>query len=122
MKKRIFSLLIVLGLFIITGCKDKYDSIKGTWKATLENQNIYNIGDETVGGKEEYSLKCDGKGHYDLTAKSGDLANASYTIKDNVVTFYDEGREILAICKINDNKLDCLEKSNYAFKYIKVEK
>ena len=122
MKKIIFSLLIIVSLFMITGCsKDKDDILKGTWKATIENQKRYKYGDDVVGGIEEYFLKCDGKGHYDLTSKSGDLANASYSIKDDTVTFYDEGREILGICTINNNELNCIKKSYYAFKYIKIE-
>ena len=125
-KKIIYSLLVVIGLFMITGCKnsqDEYDVLKGKWKAIPENQNIFEYLGEIVGGREDYFLECDGNGYYDLKTKTEDLANASYTISDNnVVTFYDEGKEILGICKINDNELDCSKKSYYAFKYVKMEK
>lgn len=125
MRKKMFNLLIIVEIFILMGCgtdKDKYDALKGIWKSSIENQNIYNIDDgEIVGGKEDYFLKCDGRGYYELTTESEDLANARYTVLDNIVTFYDEGREILGICKINDNELDCTMKSYYAFKYTKIE-
>lgn len=119
MKKVVSSVLVIISLFMITGCKkeESYDVLKGKWIATTENQRIY----ETSGGEEDYYLECDGKGHYDLTSDSGDLANARYSIKDNTVTFYDEGREVLGICKLNDDELDCSEKSYYSFKYTKVE-
>lgn len=115
-------LLIVLGLFVIVGCKNnKYDTLKGKWKASSENQRVFENLGEIVGGKEDYYLECDGKGHYDLTTKSEDLANARYKISGNNVTFYDEGREILAKCKINKNELDCSSKSYYAIKYTKLK-
>ena len=76
---------------------------------------------EIVGGIEDYYLECDGKGYYDLTTKKEDLANASYTISKDTVTFYDEGRQVLAICKINSNELDCSKKSYYSFKYKRIE-
>ena len=120
MKKAIFSLFII-SLFIITGCKNKEDVLKGKWIATTDNQRIHEFEDYTTGGEEDYYLECDGKGHYDLTSASGNRANAGYSIKGNTVTFYDEGRQVLGICKINDNELDCSEKSYYAFKYVKVE-
>ena len=112
MKKIVLSILIIMGVLVITGC-DKYDSLKGKWKAPIEYQK--------VGKEEDYYLECNGKGYYDLTDKSGDLANASYKVSNTKVTFYDEGRQILAICKIKGNELDCSEKSYYSFKYIKVK-
>ena len=122
MKKIVFSLLILVSVFMLAGCeKAKYDVLKGTWEATAENQRIHEFDTYTTGGEEDYYLECDGKGHYDLTSASGNRANASYSIKNNTVTFYDEGRQVLGICKINDNELDCSEKSYYAFKYIKIE-
>ena len=121
MKKIILSILIIISLFMIIGCKNKEDVLKGKWVANIENQKIYEFDDYTVGKEEEYFLECDGKGHYDLTSISGDLANASYSIKNDTVTFYDEGREILGICVINNNELDCTKKSYYAYKYTKVE-
>ena len=123
--KIIYSFLIILSLFIITGCENnngKYDAMKGTWKASIENQNFYqNTDNEIVGGKEDYYLKCDGKGFYDLTAKSGDLANARYSISNKTVTFYDEANIVLSVCKLNKKELDCSEKGYYAFKYIKIK-
>ncbi|MBR5369705.1 MAG: hypothetical protein IK137_00195 [Bacilli bacterium] len=120
-KKIIYILILILGLFIITGCS-KYDVMKGTWKASIENQNIHHDSDnEVTGGKEDYYLKCDGEGNYDLTSKSGDLANARYVVDKNIVTFYDEGRELLSICKINGRELDCSIQSYYAFKYVKIK-
>ena len=97
------------------------DKIQGKWIANKENQNVYQISpNKTRGGKEDYYLECN-KGSYSLKTKTDNLANAGYSIKKNTVTFYDEGKQILAICKINDNELDCSEKSYYAFKYTKVE-
>ena len=116
--KIIYTLLIIVALIITTGCNNKYDIWKGIWIASIENQRVYE--EDNVGGIEDYYLKCNGKGLYDLTSNSGDLANARYKISNNVVTFYDEGREILAICKIKEDVLDCTEKSYYAVKYIKV--
>lgn len=126
MEKKYIYLLVIFAILLVTGCsneKNKFDLLKGDWKASPENQKVYKIGSdgETSGGKEDYILKCDGNGYYDLKTKTEDLANAHYTITDNIVTFYDEGRQILGICKINNNELDCSEKSYYAFKYTKVE-
>lgn len=126
MKKRIISILIIVVTILMTGCnikKNKSDILKGSWIATIENQRVYQIGpnNETKGGKEDYFLECDGTGNYALRTKTQDLANASYTVSDNVVTFYDEGRQILAICKHNNKELDCNEKSHYAFKYTKID-
>ena len=127
MKKIVISLVIVAITILMTGCivkKNNNDILKGNWIVTIENQRVYQIGsnNETKGGKEDYYLECDGNGKYDLRTKTEDLANASYTISNNIVTFYDEGRQILAICKHNNNELDCNEKSYYAFKYTKIEK
>lgn len=116
-------LLIITLIFtvttIITGCNNKKeDIIKGKWKANVENQRKNRENKE----KDEYVLECNGKGQYDLKKQNQDLANASYKIEKNTVTFYDEGRKILALCKlINNKELDCSEKSYYAYKYIKIE-
>ena len=120
-KNKLLSLFVVIILFAITGCgNSKYEALKGKWKASIDNQNVYN--DETIGGKEDYFLELDEDGSYELTTKSSDLANGRYTISNkNVITFFDEGREILGICKFNNNELDCSEKSYYAFKYIKID-
>lgn len=124
MKKITISIIIIITIILINGCRFKKNSdiLKGKWLATPKNQRVYQIGpnNETKGGKEDYYLECDGNGNYSLRTKTEDLANAGYTISKNTVTFYDEGRQILAICKYNDNGLDCNEKSFYAFKYEKM--
>ena len=125
MKKVIISLIIIITSILMTGCSDNKsndDILKGSWIATIENQRVYQIdSNKTKGGKEDYFLECDGNGNYALKTKTEDLANAGYTISDNTVTFYDEGRQLLAICKYNNKELDCNEKSYYAFKYTKIE-
>ena len=121
MKDKLIYSLLIISFILITGCNNKTDILKGTWKASIENQNIYKVGNDTVGGQEDYYLECDGKGYYELKTKKEDLANASYKINKNTVTFYDEGKEILAICEINNNELDCSRRSNYAFRYIKIK-
>jgi hypothetical protein len=122
-KKIILSLVIVLGLFMVTGCGKKEDNLKGKWKAIPSNQNVYQTDlEETVGGKEDYFLECNGKGSYELKSKTEDYISGTYKVLKNKVTFYDEGRSVIAICKIDDKELDCSEKSYYAFKYTKVEK
>ena len=105
-KKLMFSLIIVVALVIVTGCnnKEKEDSLKGRWVS--ENENYY--------------LISDGKGHYDVKTDEEDYVSAIYSISKNKVTFYDEGRDVLAICKLNSNELDCTEKYNYATKYVRV--
>ena len=121
-KKALYSLLIILVLVIFTGCNSKKEDIlKGKWKAAIEDQKIYNIDGEVVGGEEEYILECDGKGSYDMTSISSDLVSGTYTISKNTVTFKDESREVIAICDIKDKKLDCSKKAYYAKKYVKVE-
>ena len=122
MKKIIFFLIIVNSIILMVGCSDKKnDILKGIWVATPKNQRVYQIGpNKTKGGKEKYFLECD-NGKYTLRTKTEDLANASYTISDNIVTFYDEGRQILGICKHKNKELDCNETSHYAFKYKRLE-
>lgn len=115
--KKIFCLFLIM--CFISGCSSE-DSLKGKWKASIENQKVYNFSDGTSrGGVEEYILECDGKGHYDLYSKSGNLANSYYKISKKSVTFFDEGRKVLAICKINNDELDCSEKSYYSTKYVR---
>ncbi|MBQ3307513.1 MAG: hypothetical protein IJG68_04900 [Bacilli bacterium] len=127
MKKKIIGLLMIITIILVTGCsneKNDYDSLKGNWKATTENQNIYQTGanGETSGGKEDYILKCDGKGNYSLNTSNKEIANGSYSISDNTITFKDDGNMIIGLCKLIDNKeLDCSEKSQYAFRYIRTE-
>ena len=122
MKKIFITLTIISITTILSGCninKEKYDKLKGTWKAPIENQIVHDNTKE----KEEYILECDGKGLDDLRKNKQDLANSRYTIYNNKVTFYDEGRKILAICNIiNEKELDCSEKTYYSYKYIKIEK
>ena len=126
MKKIVITLMIV-SVIILTivfiAKKNSHDILKGNWIATVENQRIHQIGPNngTRGGKEDYYLECDGNGKYSLRTKTEDLANASYIVSENIATFYDEGRQILAICKCNNNELECNEKSYYAFKYTKVD-
>ncbi|MBQ6286017.1 MAG: hypothetical protein IJK67_06920 [Bacilli bacterium] len=128
MKKQILGILLI-GILVIglTGCsneKNKYDSLKGDWIATTENQNVYQTGanGETSGGKEDYILKCDGNGNYSLNTSNKKIAKGSYSISDKAITFKDDGNMTIGLCKLVDNKeLDCSEKSQYAFKYIKVE-
>ena len=121
MKKSLFNLLVILSVItVITGCSinKKEDLLKGKWKATIEYQKDNRINKE----KDDFILECNGKGLYDLRKNKEDLANANYTISKNNVKFYDESHNVLAICKLIDNKeLDCNEKSYYAYKYIKIE-
>ena len=106
-------------LFFCRNQKNDNDLLIGMWVATPDNQNVYQIGadNETRGGIEDYYLECREDGSYALRTKTSDLANASYMVSEDVVTFYDEGRQILAICRLNDLELDCSEKSYYAFLY-----
>ena len=126
-KKVLLSLLVIIGLFSIIGCrnnkKDKYDILKGTWKATPENQYVVQIDSDgnTFGGKEDYLLKCDGNGNYSLSIQEKEMAKGSYTISNNDITFKDDANMMISLCKlIDDNELDCSKKSQYAFKYIKI--
>lgn len=117
MKKKCFMLLLFL--VIISGCSNKNDLIKGDWKATTEDQKVY----DDKGGIKEYILKCYSDGSYDLKEGEQDLANSTYKISKDIVTFYDEGKEILAICQLQKNNtiLDCQKKSYYSFKYTKIK-
>ncbi len=126
MLKKIRKILIyVVMLFIVTGCAQKFDNLKGKWIATPSNQNVY-LRDQDgnkMGGKKDYILECDGKGKYRLILENNHTKKGTYTItSDNKVTFMDEKGMLLAYCDLKDSTLNCMEKSTYAFKYIKKNK
>ena len=121
--KTIFALLVITFILIISGCSTKKNHLTGKWVASTENQKTYQMDDGSIkGGNEEYILECYDDGSYDLKEGENDLANARFKISNDKVTFYDEGSQILAICKILDNNkiLDCSEKSYYAIKYTRI--
>ena len=124
-KKELFCLISIIFFvtIIVVYGNSKSDVLKGKWKASVEDQIIHQFYDGSIrGGEEDYILECDGRGKYDLRDSSGDLANSGYTVSKNVVTFYDEGGKILAICKlVNNNELDCSQKSYYSIKYVRVD-
>lgn len=128
-KKKIFIIIFAFFMVItITGCdtkeKKEYDVLRGQWKASIEHQNVYQTGpnEERIGGKEEYILNFDGNGNYSISDQKKEFAKGSYTILDNAITFKDDGNMVIGLCKLIDNKeLDCSEKSQYAFKYIRVK-
>lgn len=127
MKLKIKTILIY-GILIlgITGCGKNHDVLKGEWIATIDNQNIYQIdGDgNKIGGKEDYILECNGKGSYILNLEDNHTENGTYIIsKNNKITFKDDNSMLIGICELlNDNELECSEKSTYAFKYTKISK
>ena len=121
--KIIFVLLGITCVLTICSCSAKKNSLTGKWRASIENQKIYKTDDGSAkGGNKDYILECHDDGSYDLKEGQNDLANASYKITNDKTTFYDEGGQILAICKIldNDKTLDCSEKSYYAIKYTRI--
>ena len=124
-KKIVISLLLVIGLFLITGCNndEELDALKGKWKASIEHQNVYQVDDaETIGGKDDYILECDGKGNYTITISDTDAYKGSYTIDDNSIIVKDDVNMVIGMCTLVSNKeIDCKEQSHYAYKYTKIK-
>ena len=53
-------MLLVIGLFLITGCNndEELDALKGKWKASIEHQNVYQVDDgETIGKNNQFHGK-----------------------------------------------------------------
>ncbi len=80
------------------------DDLKGKWIATIENQNIYQIdgNNESIGGKEDYILECDGKGNYTLILENKKTITGKYIIeKNNRITFKDDSNFLVGVCELS---------------------
>lgn len=112
-------IIIIVAILLISGCKKK-DVLYGTWVAAPENQIVYKLdGDNDVGGKTDYTLKCDGFGNYELFLTEPKVIKGTYTIKDDLVTFMDDTKMVVGLCEVSKTEIDCDNPAFYAIKYIK---
>lgn len=113
-------------ILMITGCGTEFDTLKGKWIATIENQNIYQVAgnNENIGGKEDYILECDGKGNYTLILEDKKTKTGKYIIKkNNRITFKDDNNFLVGVCELStDSEINCNETSTYAQKYTRYSK
>ena len=112
-------IIFIFAILLISGCKKK-DLLYGTWVGPIENQIVYQLdSNNSLSGKNDYILECDGFGNYKLTLNEPKVIKGTYTIKDNFVTFMDDTKMIVGQCEFSQAEIDCDNLAFYAIKYIK---
>lgn len=110
-KKLRFLTLLIMSMFILTGCKNKTMISAGEFKSKMESKN-YVITDAT----NQFSSNSEIKQVYIAQEKSGNYQIEFYQLDnvDNAVSFYKNNKEIFESSKSNSNTYSDVTLKNYA--------